>query len=195
MNDEIRIRRATLDDSRATFDLTMDSVSDFLQRNGVEWNVDRDEFFASMAPVLDHFAMHNAEWWVAEAPDGTVVGYARSIERGGLFELSEFFVHPRNQSAGVGRRLIERAFPLGRGEVRAIVATIDSRAQATYYRAGTVARFPIAEMVGRPRPSAAEESERAGTESGITVEAVDVRAVADFAAIDESVTGFPRTDE
>jgi GNAT superfamily N-acetyltransferase len=43
-----------------------------------------------------------------------------SIERGagyGLFELSEFFVRPGHQSAGVGRALLERAFPLGQGHL------------------------------------------------------------------------------
>jgi GNAT superfamily N-acetyltransferase len=195
MNDDsITIRRATPHDSRAAFDLTMDSVLDFLRRNGVEWDLDRDAFFAGMGPVLDHFATHNAEWWVAEASDGSLVGHARSIERGGLFELTEFFVRPDSQSAGVGRRLIEKAFPNDRGEVRAIVATIEPRAQATYYRAGTAARFSIAEMAGAPKASAAEAAQ-ARNDAGLDLEVDDVGAVADFAALDEAVTGFPRTDE
>ena len=193
-DDAITIRRATPDDSRAAYDLTMDAVLDYLKRNGVEWSVDRDQFFAGLAPVLDFFATHNAEWWVAEGRDGSLVGHARSIERGGLFELTEFFVRPDSQSAGVGRRLIEKAFPLGRGEVRAIIATIDPRAQATYYRAGTAARFATAEMSGRPRASGAD-AEAARMERGLDVETSDVAAVADFAAIDEVVTGFPRTAE
>lgn len=88
--------------------------------------------------------------WVAEAADGTIVGYARSMERGGLFELTEFFVHPDRQAAGVGTALLERAFPGDRGDVWALIATTDLRAQARYYRAGTVARFPIASVEGAP---------------------------------------------
>ena len=79
-----------------------------------------------------------------------LVGHARSIERGGLFELSEFFVLPDRQAAGIGGQLLDRAFPNGRGEVRAIIATTDTRAQARYYRAGTAARFPILSLDGAP---------------------------------------------
>jgi GNAT superfamily N-acetyltransferase len=78
------------------------------------------------------------------------VGYARSVARGGLFELSEFFVRPVRQSAGVGRRLLGLAFPPDRGEVRVVVATPDVRALSRYYRAGTVARFPIASLSATP---------------------------------------------
>jgi len=54
-----------------------------------------------------------AEWWVAELPASRqLVGFARSIERDGLFELTEFFVLPDRQSRGIGRALIERSFPL-----------------------------------------------------------------------------------
>src|SRR6266498_1612450 len=38
----------------------------------------------------------------------------------------------------------------GRGEVRSIIATSDVRAQARYYAAGTVARFPLFTMGGAP---------------------------------------------
>ena len=43
-----------------------------------------------------------------------------------------------------------QAFPAGRGDVRAIIATTDMRAQARYYRAGTAARFPILSLIGAP---------------------------------------------
>ncbi len=41
----------------------------------------------------------------------------------------------------------------GRGEVRSIIATSDVRAQARYYAAGTVARFPLFTMGGAPAES------------------------------------------
>jgi GNAT superfamily N-acetyltransferase len=43
-----------------------------------------------------------------ETASGSVVGYARSLERGGLVELTEFFVHPGLQAKGVGRALLAR---------------------------------------------------------------------------------------
>jgi hypothetical protein len=54
----------------------------------------------------------------------------------------------------VGAALLDRAFPIGRGEVRAIIATTDLRAQSRYYRSGCAARFPIAGMLGAPRAAA-----------------------------------------
>ena len=65
--------------------------------------------------------------------------------------MMEFFVLPGQQSRGVGKALLERAFPAGRGTVRSIIATSDVRAQARYYAAGTVARFPLFTLEGAPR--------------------------------------------
>jgi GNAT superfamily N-acetyltransferase len=70
--------------------------------------------------------------------------------------LTEFFVLPDHQSRGIGRALIERAFPAGRGNVRSIIATSDVRAQARYYAAGAVACARCTRWVafpGRQRPS------------------------------------------
>jgi GNAT superfamily N-acetyltransferase len=102
-------------------------------------------------PLYKRLGEEAAEWWLAqEAGNGEVIGYARSVARGGLFELTEFFVRPSRQAAGVGRRLLELAFPLDRGEVRAIIATPDLRALSRYYRAGTVVRFPFVSLNGAP---------------------------------------------
>jgi GNAT superfamily N-acetyltransferase len=150
-----RLRRATADDSRATFDVFLPSIQDLSRRLNVPWEVKPETQWRRMAYLFDHLAAHAAEWWIAEdVATGETIGYARSVERGGLFELSEFFVHPDRQQSGVGAALIERAFPRDRGEVRTIIATPDVRAQARYYRAGTVARFPIVALQGAPRASA-----------------------------------------
>ncbi|MBA2266341.1 MAG: GNAT family N-acetyltransferase, partial [Chloroflexi bacterium] len=152
MNDAFRIRRGTGADSPRAFDVFLASALDLMVRQGIAWDPDPKALQARLGPLFEHLASHAAEWWVAE-DRGTdeVIGYARSVERGGLLELSEFFVHPDRQSAGVGAALLARVFPEGRGEVRAIIATTDVRAQARYYRAGTVARFPIASLEGTPQ--------------------------------------------
>jgi GNAT superfamily N-acetyltransferase len=144
------IRRGTLADSRQAFDVFLEAIVDLSTRLGAPWEPRPDEMWPRMESLLAMLARHAAEWWVAEGVDGQLLGYARSMERGGLFELSEFFVRPAHQSGGLGRELLERAFPAGRGEVRAIIATIDTRAQASYYRSGTAARFPILSLVGQP---------------------------------------------
>ena len=144
------IRPGTLADARQTFDVFLEAIVDLAARLGAPWEPNPEEMWPRMEPLLGMLAAHAAEWWVAEGPDGQLLGYARSVERGGLFELSEFFVRPAHQSGGIGRELLSRAFPPGRGDVRAIIATIDMRAQASYYRDGAVARFPILSLIGAP---------------------------------------------
>jgi GNAT superfamily N-acetyltransferase len=110
-----------------------------------------DDWWAASEPIYRFLATNNAEWWIAVDPETNVMlGYARSIERGGLFELTEFFVRPGEQSRGLGRTLLDRAFPLGRGEIRVIVATGDPRALARYYASDTVAQFPIFTLAATP---------------------------------------------
>lgn len=154
VTEPFRLRRATPDDSRRAFDIFLPSVRDLAARLNAPWDVDPEGQWRRMRHLFDHLARHAAEWWIAEDPDsGEAIGYARSVERGGMFELTEFFVLPDSQSAGVGTALLARAFPLDRGDVRVIIATTDVRAQARYYRSGTVARFPIVALGGTPRPS------------------------------------------
>jgi predicted acetyltransferase len=125
---------------------------------------------------------------VAEDPESReIVGYARSIARGGLLELTEFFVRPGRQSAGVGRSLIERAFPEERGDVRSIIATGDVRALARYYAAGTVIRFPILN-VGRDPQTAPVE--------GLTASRLDDQSsLEEVMEIERTVVGFGRDDD
>jgi predicted GNAT family acetyltransferase len=82
-----------------------------------------------------HLEKTAAEFWVAEN-EGEMVGFARSTERDGLLELTEFFVDPQTQAKGVGRGLLERAFPQGRGPDRSIIATMDVTAISLYLRFG-----------------------------------------------------------
>ena len=150
MNDPA-IRRATPADAEACHEVMWASATDFGARHGSPLQGTAADWWASGEPLHRFLATHAAEWWVAEEPDdGKLVGFARSIERGGLFELTEFFVLPGQQSAGVGRELIERAFPVGRGDIRSIIATTDVRATGRYYRADTVARFPMFSLWGPP---------------------------------------------
>jgi GNAT superfamily N-acetyltransferase len=180
---EISIRRGTPADTRPAFEVSMAAMRDLFARQGNQQTLDPELFWTLLQPFLTHLAAHAAEWWIAEDSSGTMIGYARSVERGGLFELSEIFVRPDRQSAGLGRRLIEHAFPLGRGEVRAIIATTDVRALSRYYAAGTAARFAMASLTAQPRPAQWGEIEVASASLG---------DVAELAAIEEAVVGYPR---
>jgi GNAT superfamily N-acetyltransferase len=165
------------------------SVVDLGERHGTPLSGSIDEWWAAGASLQRFLGSHAAEWWVAEDPDrGGIVGYGRSIERGGgLFELAEFFVVPTNQSAGVGKALLEKAFPLGRGDIRSIIATTDVRALSRYYRADTAARFPMLALGGAPT-----KTQSSGDLTGDAIDADSDAQMAELRAIDASVLEYPR---
>jgi GNAT superfamily N-acetyltransferase len=187
MTESATLRRGTPADTPAIFEVFLASVRDLARRLATPWESTDAEIRERLEPLMEHIGAHAAEWWLAESPDGAIVGYARSVERGGLLELTEFFVHPDRQSAGVGTALLERAFPADRGEVRAIIATTDLRAQARYYRAGTVARFPIVSMEGPPAPTTDDPSIEA-----VRAGAADIEMLRD---LERRVLEFERGDE
>lgn len=149
-----RYRRGTPADTRACFDIFEVTVDDLGRRTGGGANATSGDpnAFEIRRPMFEHLAATADEWWVGEEDaTGRAVGYARSIVRDGVRELTEFFVLPDAQSAGVGRGLLERAFPAEGARHRAIVATIDPRAIARYLRAGLDARVPMIGLEGTPR--------------------------------------------
>ena len=135
-------------DSRAVFDVCVESILEFGARTGVMPITGGDDP-AVMATrwerrrsLFEHLA-HNAEsFWLA-ARDGQVIGYARAIWRDGLRELTEFFVLPGQQSAGVGRELLARVFPADGAVHRSIVSTLDVKALTRYLKSGVYTRFPL----------------------------------------------------
>jgi GNAT superfamily N-acetyltransferase len=189
MNPGYVLRRGTPDDSRAAFELGMAAVRDLMARQNHPLSVEADAFWLVLQPYLSHLATHAAEWWIAEDPsDGSLLGHARSVERMGLFELSELFVRPGAQSDGLGKILIERAFPLGRGEVRLILATNDVRAVARYYAADTAARFSMASLTAAPKRTTGD----AGDLEVVRATSDDTSIVA---GLEKTVVGFARHDD
>jgi GNAT superfamily N-acetyltransferase len=185
----VRYRRAVPDDALACHELMWVSVTDLGRRQGTPLKGSAEDWWSSSEPLHRLLAQIAVEWWVAEeAGSGQLVGFARSIERDGLLELTEFFVRPDQQSRGVGRALLERVFPAGRGTVRSIVATSDVRAQARYYAAGTVARFPLFTLGGAPGGA---EPVREVMPQHIDGE----RAIEAQRAVERTVLGHRRSDE
>ena len=182
----ITIRGGTRDDNQAAYGVLYLAVNDLARRIGADPIPGEVETsYATGEHLFRHLADTAAEFWVAENADG-IVGYARSIEHAGFFELTELFVVPEHQSAGIGRRLLERAFPEDRGEIRVIVATTDVRALGSYARAGMTARTVIGSLIGPPRApdgpiTSFLEVERIASGNGALVE---------LAALDRQVAGF-----
>jgi GNAT superfamily N-acetyltransferase len=136
----ITYRRAAPADNFATFTIFRHSLEDFSRRmemQAITGGNDPEKvklLWESRRPLWEHLTNTSDNFWIAEK-DGEAIGYARSILRGDHRELTEFFVLPGHQSAGVGRELLKRAFPNDTPH-RSIIATPDLRAQARYLKAG-----------------------------------------------------------
>lgn len=154
----IRIRPGTTADLRAAFDVFVVATADVDRRLGQSsepsaWGnpVFVEGYWSRRRPLLEHLARTAEHWYVAE-DDGLVVGYARATLHDGVRELTEFHVRPDRQSQGIGRQLLERAFPAAGARHRAILASTDVRALARYLQAGVYPRFPVYHLARAPAP-------------------------------------------
>ncbi len=143
----VQFRRGTLNDARDTFDVFRRSIMDLGDRLGVmpiSGGHDPrviEGLWERRQPLFEHLARTSDNYWVAEE-DGKMIGLARSILRDGVRQLTEFFVLPGHQSRGIGRGLLERAFPREGSTHRFILATIDNRALPRYLKSGVYPLFP-----------------------------------------------------
>ena len=144
----ITFRKGTVEDSYAVFQVFTQSIMDLGTRTNTMaiTGGNNPEVLQSLwqkrQPMFEFLARDAGQFWVAENADG-IVGYARSIEHDGVMDLTEFFVLPNQQSGGVGRELLARAFPKSAARYRVIIATLDERAIYRYLNAGVYGRFPI----------------------------------------------------
>lgn len=153
---DLTIRPGTPDDSYGVFLVFELALLDLVRRMG--WtepmSAESPEGLAKMwafrRPLYEHLAGTANQFWVAERA-GQVVGYSRATLHDGLQELTELFVLPEEQSSGLGRELLERAFPADVACQRTIIASPDVRAQALYMRAGVYPRFSIYYFYRQPR--------------------------------------------
>ena len=197
----VRYRRGVAADDRAVHRVYVEAINEIDRRLGsaladepgdevaieADWTK-RRTLFAHLAATADQF-------WVAEDA-GRVLGYARSILRDGLRELTEFFVLPGHQGGGLGGELLARAFPAAGARQRAIIATLEPAALSRYLRSGVGARCLIA-YIGRSldpgRPSApAATSSAALADLAVEEVAADVAGLESLAAIDLAVLGHRR---
>jgi GNAT superfamily N-acetyltransferase len=144
----ITYRRGRLADSQSVFQVFVKAIMDYGKRMGVMAITGGDDpavlesLWQRRRSMFEFLARDAAHFWVAER-NGEIIAYARSIEHDGLQELTEFFVLPDQQSAGVGSELLSRAFPKTEAHYRTIIATLDERALYRYMKAGVYGRFPF----------------------------------------------------
>jgi hypothetical protein len=170
----------TTADSYAVFLLFEQVYADLLRRQGItEATSVRDpaalaRTWAARRPMYQHLATTADQFWLARRR-GQIIGFARSIVRDGIRLLTELFVLPGEQSAGLGRELLSRAFPLEGDERRWLLATGDLRAQALYLRSGLYPNFPAYYFWRQPRQLQLVESDlevKTATASAGTIQAM-----------------------
>jgi GNAT superfamily N-acetyltransferase len=187
----ITYRPGSIDDSFTFFQIFSESLTDLSARlNVMAFTGGADpQVIAEMWPrrqsLFEHLARTSDHCWVAEQ-DGQAIGYARSILRDGVRELTEFFLRPGTQSAGVGRELLARAFPNEGARHRSIIATTDLRAQALYLKQGV---FPVT-----PIQAFWKEAQEVAVETDLSIEPVTPRpeVIGVMGVIDQSVLGYRR---
>jgi GNAT superfamily N-acetyltransferase len=148
---DVRYRPLRPDDTWAAYAIFRRSLADLLTRQGQSWPwVEQDEAeWLQWRPLFEHMEASADQAWGAEV-DGQLVGYARSIRRADTRELTELFVLAEAQGRGVGRALLERAFPAAGARHRSIVATADPAALSRYLRQGFRSTSPVYAFEGRP---------------------------------------------
>lgn len=137
-----------------------------------------------LPPILEH-VLATGTMVVAEG-GGEVVGFAAAVRRGPVAYLTDLFVDPARQSAGVGRALLDRLLPPA--AARWTLATVDPRALSLYARAGMAPRWPNVEL----RLEA--ETTGALADAGVEAVAADPTDPA-LAAWDAEIAGRPRPED
>jgi GNAT superfamily N-acetyltransferase len=187
----ITYRRGTLEDSHTVFQIFQQSIMELGERMGVMTISGGDDpevldkLWKARRSLFEHLAKTAHEYWLAER-EGRAIGYSRAILRDGVQELTEFFVLPGEQSAGVGRELLARTLTESGTNLRSIIATLDERALIHYLKLGLSGRFPIKYFSRAPEPVAVKSDLK------IRPIAPDLPELADLNRIDRAVIGHMR---
>jgi GNAT superfamily N-acetyltransferase len=153
MNKQITFRPGTVADSYTVFHLFEQTLADLNRRLGSTTPSSAADpaalgrMWEERRSLYEHLARTAEHFWLAER-DGRVLGFSRSILRDGVCELTELFVVPGEQSAGIGRELLARAFPARSAPAdgvrhRSVISSTDLPAMVRYLKAGVYPRFPI----------------------------------------------------
>ncbi len=133
----VTIRPMQLDDVEAVAAVTTAANDEADREAGREPHVATPEQRARFRGGMRRFVEVDPDGaWVAEDDQG-VVAMAEAIRRNTFWGLSMLFVHPRGQSRGIGRQLLDKALAYAEGaDVRMIMTSEDPRALRRYSAAG-----------------------------------------------------------
>ena len=79
--------------------------------------------------------------YVAEE-QGHILAFAGAITRDKVTFLTDLFVYPNQQSAGMGQTLLQHVLPTIANGIRCTLSSTDPRALALYIRAGMLPQWP-----------------------------------------------------
>lgn len=188
----ITYRPGTLADSFAVFQVFLKSIMDYSERMNVQAITGGNDpamlasIWEKRKPLFDFLSESASQFWLAER-DGEVLGYARTIEHDGLQELTEFFVAPNQQSGGVGRELLSRAFANDGAPYRTIIATMDERALSNYMRMGVYGRILLKYF--------SRKAEAVSVETDLTISPLDLNVHLEaLNRIDRELVNHTRAD-
>lgn len=188
----ITYRPGTLADSFAVFQVFLKSIMDYSERMNVQAITGGNDpamlasIWEKRKPLFDFLSESASQFWLAER-DGEVLGYARTIEHDGLQELTEFFVAPNQQSGGVGRELLSRAFADDGAPYRTIIATMDERALSNYMRMGVYGRILLKYF--------SRKAEAVSVETDLTISPLDLTVHLEaLNRIDRELVNYTRAD-
>ena len=148
MSGETTFREGRSTDLKATFELAARSLREAMGRSGVV-SAAADERFVEVEwprqrPLLEFIAAQpGTGFWVCEK-DGDIVGYVRVARFTDMDELTEIAVAPEHAGKGIGRGLLERAWPESPTPERGrVVVTLGTPADLTLYT-----RFGVMPVAG-----------------------------------------------
>jgi GNAT superfamily N-acetyltransferase len=148
--DGLTIRPARPADTTSTSRVFAAAVNDLYRRRGLGLIVGED----SRRPVYQHLLRTDPERFFVAERDGRVLAFSAAVDRGSWWFLSSLFVHPQEQGAGLGGRLLRCAVadrPVPGGVAATITNAIQPVSNTLYGRRGLFPWLPLVGFTGTPR--------------------------------------------
>ena len=186
------IRRLQVSDRMPVYRMFRDVIRDMMIEQGIQnpdENDDLDKYFSQQKDFYIHLERHASEDWIAEDAGGNLQGWARSIERDGHLQLTHFFVRTGTQGTGIGRALLDKAFPVGRGKHRSIIATTHPNALSLYLRYGVHFQGMAFTMYGKP------QSREISTDLDCEIASPSAKTLSAVLEVDRQILGYDRSTE
>ncbi|MEM8686410.1 MAG: GNAT family N-acetyltransferase [Pseudomonadota bacterium] len=139
-------------------------------------------------PLFEHVSAHAGTGWLAEQ-NGQVKGYARTIQREHVCQLTELFVLPEQQREGLGRELLHRAFISTESRSKLILANNNPAAISRYLRSGV---YPVSTIFDLERKAQAQPIQ---TDLEARPIVADPNTLSALNEIDRNLLGYVRQEE